>query len=98
MAPGCSGRETGLAELLIPPRSPFIGDHVSRGMVTEDGDLVVVAIQRGENDLVETDLAGRRRARAAGAVDVRSRRRPRTRACSPSTSPTSSVARRSRSG
>ena len=53
---GLFGPRTGLAELLIAPRSPFIGDHVSRGMITEDGDLVVVAIQRGENDLVETDL------------------------------------------
>ncbi len=93
---GLFGPRTGLAELLIPPRSPFIGDHVSRGMITEDGDLVVVAIQRGENDLVETDLRPATRSSCRGHGS-RSRRRARTRACSPSTSPTSSVARRSRS-
>lgn len=53
---GVFGHETGLAEILVPPRSPFIGDHVSRGMTTDDGELVVVAIQRGGRDLDETDL------------------------------------------
>ncbi|HEY6570362.1 MAG TPA: SLC13 family permease [Candidatus Limnocylindrales bacterium] len=53
---GLFGRETGLAEVLIPPRSPFIGDKVSRGMVTEGGDLVVVAIQRAGRDLDVAEL------------------------------------------
>jgi di/tricarboxylate transporter len=43
-------RERGLMEILIPPRSPFLGEHVFPGMETETGDLVVAAIQRkGEN-------------------------------------------------
>jgi di/tricarboxylate transporter len=44
-------RETGLAEILIPPRSPFVGERVFRGMVTEGGDLVVAAIQRRGEDV-----------------------------------------------
>jgi len=50
-------REIGLAEMLIPPRSPFIGERVSRGMQTEDGELVVAAIQRRGEDRDEVDLA-----------------------------------------
>jgi di/tricarboxylate transporter len=50
-------REIGLAEMLIPPRSPFIGEAVSRGMQTEDGELVVAAIQRRGEDLDEVELA-----------------------------------------
>jgi di/tricarboxylate transporter len=37
----------GVAEIVIPPRSPAIGDPVFPGMVTESGDLIIVAIQRG---------------------------------------------------
>jgi di/tricarboxylate transporter len=39
-------RTSGLAEVLIPPRSDFIGQSFFPGMVTESGDLVVLAIQR----------------------------------------------------
>jgi di/tricarboxylate transporter len=39
-------RDAGLLEIVIPPRSPFLGEKVVRGMVTDTGDLVVVAIQR----------------------------------------------------
>jgi di/tricarboxylate transporter len=39
-------REIGLAEVIIPPRSPFIGEHVVPGTTTDDGTLVVAAIQR----------------------------------------------------
>ncbi len=39
-------REIGLAEVIIPPRSPFIGEHVVPGSSTDDGTLVVAAIQR----------------------------------------------------
>jgi di/tricarboxylate transporter len=44
-------REDGLAEIIIPPRSPFLGEVVFRGMITEQGDLVVAAIQRRGEDL-----------------------------------------------
>ncbi len=49
--------EYGVAEIVIPPRSRAIGDPVWPGMVTESGDLIVVAIQRGGNDVGDqTDL------------------------------------------
>jgi di/tricarboxylate transporter len=44
-------RCTGLAEVVIPPRSAFIGRMVHPGMATEDGELVVLAVQRGGADL-----------------------------------------------
>jgi di/tricarboxylate transporter len=44
-------RCTGLAEVVIPPRSAFIGRAVHAGMATEDGELVVLAVQRGGADL-----------------------------------------------
>ena len=45
------GVETGLAEVVIPPRSEFIGHTVFPGMVTSSGDLMVLAVQRGGIDL-----------------------------------------------
>ena len=50
-------RGRGVAEVVIPPRSNLIGEAVFPGMVTESGDLVVIAIQRREADLAgETTL------------------------------------------
>lgn len=46
----------GVTEVLVPPRSSFLGDHVFPGMRTESGDLVVVAVQRGGDDVGETHL------------------------------------------
>jgi di/tricarboxylate transporter len=43
----------GAAEIVIPPRSESIGDEVFPGMLTESGDLMVVAVQRGGEDLGE---------------------------------------------
>jgi di/tricarboxylate transporter len=43
-------RSRGLAEVVIPPRSDLIGEIAFPGMVTESGDLVVVAVQRHEED------------------------------------------------
>lgn len=57
-APGeLLNREVGLTEVLVPPRSPFVGEHVFTGMVTDSGRLVVVAIQRSGDDLTQTVLA-----------------------------------------
>ena len=43
-------RASGLAEAVIPPRSGMIGTPVFPGMVTESGDLVILAVQhRGED-------------------------------------------------
>jgi di/tricarboxylate transporter len=39
-------RRSGLAEVVIPPRSGLIGQTVFPGMVTESGDLIVLAVQR----------------------------------------------------
>lgn len=44
-------RDSGLAEVLIPPRSPLIGQKFFPGMVTESGDLIVVAKQRAGVDM-----------------------------------------------
>ncbi len=44
-------RDSGLAEVVIPPRSPLIGQRFFPGMVTESGDLIVLAIQRQDSDL-----------------------------------------------
>ena len=44
------GRDTGIAEVLIPPRSPLIGQAVFPGMVTKAGELVVLAVQRHGED------------------------------------------------
>jgi di/tricarboxylate transporter len=50
--------QSGLAEVVIPPRSQLVGDTAFPGMVTESGDLVVLAVQRKGEDLPgETTLA-----------------------------------------
>jgi di/tricarboxylate transporter len=40
-------RASGLAEVVIPPRSKWAGEMVFPGMTTKAGDLVVLAVQRG---------------------------------------------------
>ena len=44
-------REGGVAEVVVPPRSELIGSTAFPGMTTESGDLVIVAIQRGGEDV-----------------------------------------------
>jgi len=44
-------RRTGVAEVVIPPRSELIGEPAFAGMTTDSGELMVLAIQRGEEDL-----------------------------------------------
>lgn len=41
------GRDSGVVEVVVPPRSEIIGLHLAPGMSTPSGDLVVVAAQRG---------------------------------------------------
>ncbi|QEL21809.1 SLC13 family permease [Bosea sp. F3-2] len=43
-------RRSGLAEVVIPPRSGLIGQTVFPGMVTESGDLIILAVQRGAGE------------------------------------------------
>jgi di/tricarboxylate transporter len=45
------GPSSGLAEVIVPPRSPLVGETAFPGMVTESGDLVVLAIQRQGEEL-----------------------------------------------
>lgn len=43
-------RRVGVVEMVIPPRSPIIGEHVFPGETTSSGDFVVLAVQRqGQN-------------------------------------------------
>ena len=44
-------RASGLAEVVIPMRSKMIGQSVFPGMTTEDGGLMVLAIQRGGTEM-----------------------------------------------
>ena len=43
-------RTSGLAEVVIPPRSGMVGQPAFPGMVTPSGDLVVLAVQRRGED------------------------------------------------
>lgn len=51
-------RRSGLAEVVIPPRSGLVGQEVFPGMITESGDLVVLAVQRGGAEIAAGDEAG----------------------------------------
>ncbi|MDX0554870.1 SLC13 family permease [Sinorhizobium medicae] len=53
-------RRSGLAEVVIPPRSGLIGRKVFPGMVTESGDLIVLAVQRGGNQIGDAEGGGGR--------------------------------------
>jgi di/tricarboxylate transporter len=44
-------RDSGLAEVVIPQRSKLIGQAVFPGMATNDGDLLVLAVQRGNDEM-----------------------------------------------
>jgi di/tricarboxylate transporter len=48
---GLLDREVGVVEVVIPPRSDVVGEHVFPGMVTASGDFVVLAVQRQGQDL-----------------------------------------------
>jgi di/tricarboxylate transporter len=43
-------RASGLAEVVIPPRSGMVGQAVFPGMATESGDLIILAVQRNGAD------------------------------------------------
>jgi di/tricarboxylate transporter len=51
-------RTSGVAEIVVPPRSDLAGERVFAGMVTDSGDLVVLGVQRrGEELAGEHELA-----------------------------------------
>ena len=49
-------RKKGVAEVVVPPRSPLVGQKVFRGMVTESGELIVIGIGRDGEDLGHRDV------------------------------------------
>jgi di/tricarboxylate transporter len=49
-------RNSGLAEIIIPPRSRMIGTSVFPGMITESGDLIIIAVQRGGVDIAAKEV------------------------------------------
>jgi len=51
------GVTNGVTEVVIPPRSDLIGLHLFPGMTTPSGDLVVLGLQRGGDDLTGPDVA-----------------------------------------
>ncbi|MGO4667757.1 SLC13 family permease [Bosea sp. 2RAB26] len=53
--PSLFNRRSGLAEVVIPPRSALIGRAMFPGMITDSGDLVVLAVQRAGVDLEPDD-------------------------------------------
>lgn len=58
LSDGLITRSSGVAEVVIPPRSVLLGESVFPGMVTPSGDLVVLAVQRnGEDRERDTKLA-----------------------------------------
>ncbi len=54
--PSLFNRRSGLAEVVIPPRSALIGRPMFPGMITDSGDLVVLAVQRAGVDLETGDV------------------------------------------
>ncbi len=48
---GLVDRDVGVAEVIITPRSDYIGNTAFPGMVTDSGNLVILAIQRLGTDL-----------------------------------------------
>jgi di/tricarboxylate transporter len=51
------GHRYGAVELVVPPRSPVIGERLGPGMKTHDGASSVVSILRDEEPVGEVDLA-----------------------------------------
>ena len=50
-------RDSGVAEVVVPPRSPLVGERLFSGMVTPSGDLVVLAVQRQGEDVAPGEHA-----------------------------------------
>jgi di/tricarboxylate transporter len=49
-------RGSGLAEVMVPPRSKLVGQTVFAGMSTPGGDLMILGVQRGGQDLEATPV------------------------------------------
>jgi di/tricarboxylate transporter len=57
LADALVNRTSGVAEVMIPPRSALIDRDVFPGMVTPAGDLIILAVSRGDERLGRTTLA-----------------------------------------
>ena len=93
-------RRSGVAEVVIPPRSGLVGEPAFPGMVTDSGDLVVLAVQRNGR---ATSGPARRSSPPATRCCSRARGTPWRRTstiptCSSSTARATCAARRCRSG
>lgn len=42
------GPQSGVTEIVVGPRSPLIGERIAPGMKTPGGDLVILAVRRGD--------------------------------------------------
>ncbi len=63
--------DEGVAEVIIPPRSPYIGRLVSPGILTRDGTLVILGVRRGDESTTSpANPTGRVEIRAGDAVLV----------------------------
>jgi di/tricarboxylate transporter len=62
--------KSGLAEVAIPPRSGLIGQSVFPGMVTESGDLIVLAVQKAGEAIDEAEPQNQTGAVVLGAGDT----------------------------
>lgn len=62
--------KSGLAEVAIPPRSGLIGQRVFPGMVTESGDLIVLAVQKAGAPIDEIEPQSQTGAIVLGAGDT----------------------------
>lgn len=50
------GPQSGVTEVVVPPRSPLIGVRLCLGMATPTGDLVLLAARRGADALKDADF------------------------------------------
>jgi len=62
--------KSGLAEVAIPPRSGLIGQSVFPGMVTESGDLIVLAVQKADTPIDDIEANNQTGAVVLGAGDT----------------------------
>ncbi|MBO9196920.1 SLC13 family permease [Rhizobium sp. 16-449-1b] len=62
--------KSGLAEVAIPPRSGLIGQNVFPGMVTESGDLIVLAVQKAGEPVGDVEANNPTGAVVLGAGDT----------------------------
>ena len=63
-------RRSGLAEVVVPPRSGLIGQSVFPGMITESGDLIILAVCRADLEKSSGDSEGNGRQLVLQAGDT----------------------------